>query len=199
MVERDLSSWLLLRDGVQENSSRTRRLEGDKRACTPALNCHDRTQRHMQKRSATIFEDTHECTLKEKVDNCEQRPATKRFGGAMISFLNFVLTISFHFVMLTFLPTKPWPISVRNATNYAAGRPCYHVPCYSNSRPEDPPGTMPCVSPCRRISCSNYDATLQSPKREEEKEEGIRHAVFAQWSSHPAIHPSIRRKQSETM
>jgi hypothetical protein len=49
-----------------------RRLEGDKKACTPALKTvTTRMQRHLLKKCATIFEDTHECTRREEVDKCD--------------------------------------------------------------------------------------------------------------------------------
>ena len=49
------------------------------------------------------------------------------------------------------------------------------------------------------LADSTYDAALQSPKREEVREEGIRHAILPNGRpTHPSIHPSMHHEQSRT-
>jgi hypothetical protein len=97
--------------------------------------------------------------------------------------------ISFHFVMLKFSED---PGLFLFAMPLCSGRPLVPctIPCYSNSRPD-----KPLDDASAELADSNYDAALQSPKREEVREEGIRHAILP--NGRP-IHPSIHREQSRT-
>jgi hypothetical protein len=98
-----------------------RRLQGDERACTPAL----KLSRHARdatckKKRATIFEDTHECTRREKLTNVNK---VVREGN---DFIRYISAISFHFVMLTFSQDPGLFLFVMPL---CSGRPCpmYHT------------------------------------------------------------------------
>ena len=82
---------------------------------------------------------------------------------------------------------RPWPVFVRNVTMQweTLSHIPYHVTLIAAQK-------KPLDDASAELADSTYDAALQSPKREEVREEGIRHAILPNGRpTHPSIHPSV--------